>query len=146
MTSYSENLRDQSREMREHVKTMLDRLAARPSFLKDELTQLSLAEGVPENVRNSLQSLANEYGSDSSLYVSLMTGIAGAVTANVFDALADQSEYLSAKGSLKTTVPKLKKTQEFNAKLRILAAKGDWDEFDAHVSNYVEGREETESV
>lgn len=146
MSNYSDNLRDQSKEMREYVKTMLDRLTARPSFLQEQLTQLSLVEGVPEQVKQSLQSLADEFGSDAKLYVDLTTAIAGGVTANVYDALADQAEYLSAKGSLKSTNGKLQGIRNFNEKLRILAANGDWEGYDAHVKNYVKGREETESI
>lgn len=146
MSNYSDNLRDQSKEMREHVKTMLGRLTARPSFLGDKLTQLSLVEGVPAQVKQSLEELANEFGSDAQLYVDLTTVIAGGVTANVYDALADQAEYLSAKGSLKSTNGKLQGLRNFNAKLRILAANGDWEGYDARIEDYVKGREEAESI
>ncbi len=146
MTNYSDNLRDQSKEMREYVKTMLGRLTARPSFLKEQLTQLSLVEGVPEQVKQSLQSLADEFGRDSQLYVDLTTAITGCVTANVYDALADQAEYLSAKGSLKSANGKLQDLRSFNSKLRILAANGDWEGFDVHIKDYVKGQEEAEII
>lgn len=142
MSEFTKNLREQSEEMREAVKEMKDRLDASSSSLREQLLRLSTADKVPDGVKAALIQLADEHGG-SKERTQMMTVITGAVTANIFDVLADLTDYLTVKGSMKTAVDKLKKHREFNEAIRMAGASGDWSKFDELVDGQFQGQEET---
>jgi len=142
MSLFTKNLREQSGEMREAVKEMLNRINSSSSPLREQLLQLATSDNVSDETKTTLHQLAEQYGGNRK-DIQIITAISGSVTANVFDLIADMCDYLAAKGSLKTSVDRLQKHRKFNEAIRLAGAKGDWSEFDALIDSEFQGQEKT---
>jgi hypothetical protein len=62
--------------------------------------------------------------------------VVGLVTANMYEALADISEYLKGAERLDDILNTRKQIAEQNHALRLAAARGDWDEYDRITLNF----------
>lgn len=142
MSEYSSHLRKQAEEYRGHVDELIKRLRDRPSILRQRLISLATIEGMSQDAKDELVSLAEEFAQDPT--VSIITASVGAATANIYDALADQADYLMAKGAMQTAVEKLQRNRRFHHSLRAAAAAGKWDEFNELVEDYIKGSPENE--
>lgn len=125
--SYSEGLRGESAEMRKASALVLDALSRDGSAARQNILRIAAIEDT-NTLREELQRLAESLPDDKKT-VRLVTAITGAVTANVYDALADMADYFRASGALRRVSDRLKEHSRIQHALRMAAAKGNWDEF-----------------
>lgn len=128
--AYAEDLRKAAAEKREHAEAMRTRLGGHAS-LAVEILAVADNPNVPEDARSRLRGIADRLG--GSEWNSVILTIIGHTTANFYDILADQTDYLMAKGALRTAVDKMRAHHKVQSNLRTAAASGNWEKFDEYV-------------
>lgn len=127
MATFSEQLREHAIESRAGAKEMLEALSVRNS-LSIDLLAMADADDMPGEHASRLRALADQSEQNDDR-IPMIAAIVKSVTANFVDYLADLTDYLMAKGSLKIFTDKLRENRDFNAALRAAASAGNWELF-----------------
>lgn len=130
---FTEQLRKDADEQLEATGEILKQLQSEPNSLRAKLLDLS-QETRLETIRVELAKLVDTVSSGVE-HKRLVAAITGAVTANVYSALADLADYFVATGALKRVSERLHEYSDLNKAINLAASSGNYDAFDRIIDN-----------
>lgn len=137
MANYSEKLRSDAGEMRTAVAGVLERMRSAPVALRERL-EMARAQSNIESMRAAIAA-AVETISPAAAEQRVVTAVAGAVTANVLDAIADLADYFVGSGALKRVSERMREHGELQKAINLASAQGNWDAFDRIIDRIADG-------